>query len=96
MDQAFQAQAGTLESCDALVTVIRSSADSGVAVAVESSVAGRFTDEIRRQVLAVADTLSVTDIAVRVIDRGALNFVLQARVETALRRLLDAEQEAAQ
>jgi len=79
-----KASAGTLESSDAFVEI--TPAEQGLDICLESVVEQQFGDEIRaivRQVLADCD---VTDAKVHVTDRGALDCVLRARVETAAKR----------
>lgn len=79
-------QAGSLESCDALVEVeLRG---DRVECVIDSPVAEMYGAEMRSQVEAVAAELGVSGARVSVTDRGAVNFVLRARVEAALRRAL--------
>ena len=79
-----RACAGTLESSDAFVEI--EPADSGLTVQVESVVEKQFGGAIRAAVFEVLDTLGVQNAQVRVTDRGALECVIRARVETAVRR----------
>lgn len=86
------AQAGSLESSDCLVTVSPGEPGSGVKVNIQSIVMNQFGDEIRATVeKAVAET-NVTDILIDVNDRGAVDFVLRARVLTAIDRALGKEE----
>ncbi len=78
------ASAGTLESSDVYVEV--SPAEKGLEVEIDSVVYAQFGGEIRRAVLEVLEDLEVRDANVRVVDRGALECVLRARVETAVLR----------
>lgn len=78
------ASAGTLESSDVYVEV--SPAAAGLELEIDSVVYAQFGGEIRRAVLEVLEELDVCDAAVRVVDRGALECVLRARVETAVLR----------
>ena len=78
------ASAGTIESSDAYVEIEPGSA--GLEIHVESVVERQFGQAI---VAAVEDVLreqQVENAVVRVVDRGALDCVLRARVETALLR----------
>ena len=78
------ASAGTMESSDAYVE-IRPGA-GGISLQLESVVAQQFGDSIRRVVIDVLGQLGVESADVRVVDRGALECVLRARVETAVLR----------
>lgn len=78
------AAAGTLESSDALVTVAPSS--EGVDITIQSIVYKQFGQAIRDTVAATLAAFDVTHARVAVNDRGALDCVIQARVEAALLR----------
>ena len=75
--------AGTLESSDAYVEVTPA---DGLAITLESVVENQFGESIRRSVREVLEEHGVTDADVRVVDRGALDCVIRARVETAILR----------
>lgn len=77
------ALAGSLESSDALVQVWPQATRR---VDIESVVLAQYGGEIRRVVDETLDELGVQGGRVHVNDRGAINCVLKARVETALRR----------
>lgn len=78
------ASAGTMESSDVYVEI--EPGTDGVQLELESVVAKQFGDSIRSVVQEVLDDLGVTSAKVRVIDRGALECVIRARVETAVLR----------
>ena len=78
------ASAGTLESSDAYVEVLPS--DGGVTVEVESIVKRQFGAAIEASVREVVAALDVASCEIRIHDRGALDCVIRARVETAIRR----------
>lgn len=80
------AVAGTLESNDAMVTV--EPGDHGIEFELESVVINQFGNQIRKVVLQTLTRLSVTDAKVKVIDKGALDCTLKARVECAVYRSL--------
>ena len=77
------ASAGTMESSDAYVE-IEPAAD--LAVHLESVVQEQFGQEILTVVQEVLDQCGVEKANVRIIDRGALDCVIRARVETAVLR----------
>ena len=78
------AAAGSLESSDALVTIAPH--DGGIALEVESVVLKQFGAEIERAVREALDALHVTSARVHIKDRGAVECVLKARVEAAVKR----------
>jgi len=86
MQPKIPAQAGTLESSDALVLVEPAAAGTGRAIELESNVMTQYGRHIRRQVEAVLDEFSIPDVRLIVKDKGALDATIRARVETAIRR----------
>lgn len=78
------AAAGTMESSDAYVEI--EPGNGQIQVTLESVVAQQFGDAIRKVVLEVLQEQEVDSANVRVVDRGALECVLRARVETAVKR----------
>ena len=83
MDITKCASAGTMESSDAYVEI---EPGTGIEIALESVVAGQFGDSIRTTIREVLREQGVENASVRVVDRGALECVLRARVETAVLR----------
>ena len=78
------ASAGTLESSDAYVEI--EPTENGNVIRIESVVMEQFGEAIEQAVYAVLKEQSVDNASVRIIDRGALDCVIRARVETALLR----------
>ena len=81
------AVAGTLESSDAMVTVEPGTA--GIELDISSSVMNQYGRQIRATVLETLDRLGVTAGRVTVVDKGALDCTLKARVECAVFRSCD-------
>lgn len=79
-----KAAAGTLESSDVYVE-IEPKAD-GLAIELESAVKAQFGPSILRTVEDVLRECGVESALVRIADRGALDCVIRARVETAVAR----------
>lgn len=77
------ASAGTMESSDVYVEIEPA---ASLQVQLESVVLEQFGDEIRKVVNEVLQEQGIDRANVRVIDRGALECVLRARVETAVLR----------
>jgi citrate lyase subunit gamma (acyl carrier protein) len=84
MEILKRATAGTMESSDAYVEI--EPAQNGLTIALESVVKGQFGESIDRTIREVLAEQGVENANVRVIDRGALECVLRARVETAVLR----------
>lgn len=76
--------AGTDEKSDAIVTV--EPCENGLQVEIKSVVMNQFGPAIEASVREVLEQMDVKNAIVRVADRGALDCVLRARVETALLR----------
>lgn len=79
--------AGTLESSDAQVTVEPA---EGLELNIESSVLNQYGRQIRETVLETLGRLEVKDAKITVVDKGALDCTLKARVECAVFRSCDA------
>lgn len=84
MEIKKSAFAGTMESSDAYIEVFPT--NSGITIELESIVEKQFGESIRRTVLSVLNELGVQNAGVRISDRGALECVIRARVETAVLR----------
>lgn len=80
--------AGTLESSDAQVTIEPSA--SGIELTIESSVMNQYGRQIKETVLRTLKELDVTQGKVVVIDKGALECTLKARIACAIYRSVDA------
>lgn len=78
------AVAGTLESSDAQVTIEPSA--GGIELTIESSVINQYGRQIKETILATLDYLGVKQAKVKVVDKGALDCTLKARVECAVFR----------
>ncbi len=83
MEIITSASAGTMESSDAYVEI--EPAES-LQIQLESVVQEQFGEDIRAVVGQVLAENGVEKANVRVIDRGALDCVIRARVETAIIR----------
>jgi len=79
-----RAVAGTMESSDVFVELEPS--ESGIEIDLDSVVIHQFGDDIRRVVGEVLSEQGVEQAKVHLVDRGALDCVIRARVETAILR----------
>jgi citrate lyase subunit gamma (acyl carrier protein) len=87
MNITTKSTAGTMQSSDVVVTV--EPADR-LEIQIESTVKRQFEHLIRAQVERTLARHGVTRAIVRVSDRGALDYAIDARVEAALRRAAEA------
>ena len=78
------ATAGTLESSDIFVSMEPNT--DGIDIEIESVVLKQFGDDIRRVTTEVLQDNDITCAKVSIVDRGALECVIRARVETAIVR----------
>ena len=78
------ATAGTMESSDVYVEI--EPGTDGIQLQLESVVAQQFGESIKAVVREVLQEQGVENANVRVVDRGALECVIRARVETAVIR----------
>lgn len=93
MELKKAAMAGTVESSDAQVTV--EPATSGIELSIESSVIHQYGRQIKAVVLETLERLEIKNAKVTVVDKGALDCTLKARVEGAVFRAMDKGQDAA-
>ncbi|MBM6681107.1 citrate lyase acyl carrier protein [Pseudoflavonifractor capillosus] len=85
------AVAGTLESSDAQVTV--EPGEGSLELDLSSSVMNQYGRQIKATVLETLERLGVTDARVTVVDKGALDCTLKARVECAVFRSCGASEQ---
>ena len=78
------AVAGTMESSDVYVEL--SPCDSGIEIELDSVVLDQFGDSIRTSVTEVLNENGIESARISLVDRGALDCVIRARVETAIMR----------
>ena len=81
------AVAGTLESSDALVTV---EPGEGINLDLSSTVMNQYGRQLKATVLETLERLGGENANVTVVDKGALDCTLKARVECAVYRSCDA------
>ena len=80
-------KAGTLESNDILVMVMPND-NNTVELELESIVMQQFGDVIRKVILEKVKEMGVESITIKAQDKGALDYTIGARVETAIKRAL--------
>lgn len=88
MDIIKVGMAGTLESSDITITIEPRDED-GIEILLQSSLEKQFGKQIRK---VIEDTLKVNGVQsalVRAVDKGAIDYVIKARTQTALFRAAD-------
>lgn len=76
--------AGTLESSDCQVTV--EPGDGTIDFALDSTVINQFGYQIREVVMDTLNRLEIDNVKIIIVDRGALDCTIKARVECAVYR----------
>ena len=76
--------AGTLESSDCMVTV--EPGEGKIDLDLDSAVIRQYGKQIRKVILETLQRLDVTDAKITVVDKGALDCTIKARVECAVYR----------
>lgn len=84
MELIRPAVAGTLESSDCQVSVEKG--EGQIDLTIESVVINQFGNQIRRVIYETLERLGVNDVKITVIDKGALDCTIRARVEGAVYR----------
>ena len=79
------AVAGTLESSDVQIT-IAPNPGQGIEIELESDVKAQFGEAIEATVRDVLAEFAITDASVRLLDKGALDCVIRARLRCAVCR----------
>ena len=85
MELKKPAVAGTMESSDIMV-MIHPNEETGIEIDIQSDVKATFGDAIEATIREVLADFGVTDAVVAVVDKGALDFVIRARLQCAICR----------
>ena len=86
------AKAGTLESNDIYV-VLMPNEDDNIKIELDSIVIKQFGDAIKETIINTLKELDITSVTVNAQDKGALDYTIKARIETAVKRAMEAQQE---
>ncbi|MCI8615577.1 citrate lyase acyl carrier protein [Parablautia intestinalis] len=84
MEIVKPAIAGTLESSDCQVTV--EPGDGEIDFTLKSSVINQYGNQIRKVVFETLESLGVGSVKISIVDKGALDCTIKARVEGAVFR----------
>jgi citrate lyase subunit gamma (acyl carrier protein) len=78
-------KAGTMESNDIYV-MLMPNPKGGIEINLQSIVMKQFGEEIQRVIIEAFKELGVKNVIVTAQDKGALNYTIKARIETATKR----------
>ncbi|MGL5245261.1 MAG: citrate lyase acyl carrier protein [Sarcina sp.] len=84
MEIKKSAMAGTLESSDISIAIEPS--ENGIIIDLNSTVEKQFGKQIKKVIMDTLKALGVDNVTIRANDKGALDCVIKARVETAVLR----------
>jgi len=87
MELKKPAVAGTLESSDCMVTVEPN--EQGIEFSLESAVINQFGNQIRKVALETMKSLGVENARLKIVDKGALDCTIRARIEGAVYRSVE-------
>ena len=87
MDIKKPARAGTMESNDIYI-MITPNQGLGINIELESIAFKQFGNQIKKVILETLNDLDIKDAHIVAKDRGALDFTIKSRVETAVYRAL--------
>ncbi len=79
----MKSSAGTYESSDCLITLTK---QDKLEVAIESIVLEQFGEQINEVIMNTLITHNITNVKVECFDKGALDYTIKSRLETALKR----------
>lgn len=85
MELKKPAVAGTMESSDVMI-MLRPNAGGGISIDLQSDVKTLFGEAIEATVRKVLAEFDVADAEVSIVDKGALDFVIRARMQCAICR----------
>lgn len=81
---------GTLESSDCQITVSPAKTRQ---LSIDSVVKASFGEAIEAVIHRVLDEAALNHVLVEVIDKGALDYAIEARLKTAIKRFEEADDE---
>lgn len=79
------ARAGTLESSDIYI-MVQPNQGQGIEIQLDSIVLKQFGKQIQNVMRQTLKDLEIEDIKITANDRGALDYTIRARLETAINR----------
>jgi citrate lyase subunit gamma (acyl carrier protein) len=80
------AQAGSVESSDILIMLAPAEPGAGIKVDLVSPTMQQYGDHIKKVILRTLQEQGVTDAIINANEKGALDYTIEARVRTAVKR----------
>lgn len=87
MEIKKNAVAGSLESNDVLISAFASK-DGKVSIELQSIVYNQFSEQILQAAQEIIDKFDITSGEFKMVDKGALDYTIKARMETVITRAL--------
>ncbi len=81
------AKAGTLESNDILIMIMPNENDK-IELELESIVMKQFGKQIEKCIMDKIEEMGIESIIIKAQDKGALDYTIRARVQTAIERAI--------
>jgi citrate lyase subunit gamma (acyl carrier protein) len=89
MSKVFKpAQAGTVESADILIILLRAEPGTGIQIELVSPTIKQYGEHMKKLIAGVITAHGIEDAIVHANDKGALDYTIEARVKTAVMRAL--------
>jgi citrate lyase subunit gamma (acyl carrier protein) len=87
MEITKTARAGSLESSDIFI-VVEPNKNKGINIELDSIVLKQYGEQIKKVMYETLQELGIKDIKIIARDRGALDYTIKARLETAIKRAI--------
>jgi citrate lyase subunit gamma (acyl carrier protein) len=82
------AQAGTVESSDVLIILAPAAAGTGIQVELTTPTMQQYGEHIRNLIIKILEDQGIQDAVIHANEKGALDYTIEARVKTAVKRSL--------
>ncbi|CVK20910.1 citrate lyase acyl carrier protein [Sporomusa sphaeroides] len=82
------AQAGTVESSDILIILAPAAAGTGIQVELTTPTMQQYGEHIRNLIIKILEAQGIQDAVIHANEKGALDYTIEARVKTAVKRSL--------
>ncbi|MEL7635884.1 MULTISPECIES: citrate lyase acyl carrier protein [Sporomusa] len=82
------AQAGTVESSDVLIILAPAAAGTGIQVELTTPTMQQYGEHIRKLIIKILEDQGIQDAIIHANEKGALDYTIEARVKTAVKRSL--------
>ena len=82
------AQAGTVESSDVLIILAPAAAGAGIQVELTTPTMQQYGEHIRNLIIKILEDQGIQDAVIHANEKGALDYTIEARVKTAVKRSL--------